>query len=322
MFGCACFPLIHSSARHKLKSKSVKCIFLGYDAHYKGYQCYNCQHRQIIVSRHVLFDKSSFPFATSQCSNSAPVQLTSTSSSLLILVSLSSASHPNSKFSDSATTGQHIQPSISITPPGSIPISNNMPQLSASPVLSADNIARPMNSHPMITGSRTGSLKLKQQFSLVHSNPTATIPFSYLEEIKSPHWNNAMLEEIKALHKQDTWELVPRPPLASVLGSWWVFKLKPNSDGSIAHYKARLVAQGNRREYDIDYDDTFSPVVKMPMVRILLTIVVHHKWEVRQLDVSNVFLHCAIDTIVYMKQPQCFVDSSLLNHVCLLHKAI
>lgn len=97
---------------------------------------------------------------------------------------------------------------------------------------------------------------------------------------------------------------------------------KTNADGTLACYKARLVAQENQQKYDIDYDDTFSPVAKMPTVRILLTFVVHNQWEVHQLDIFNVFLLGKIDKIVYMKQPKGFIDSSHPDYVCLLHKAI
>lgn len=157
---------------------------------------------------------------------------------------------------------------------------------------------------------------------MLHNTNVVVIPFSYFEAIKHPHWHKAMKEELSALHKQETWELVPCPPTTSMLGSRWVFKLKLNSDGSIARYKARLITQGNREEYGIDYDDTFSPVAKMLIVRIFLIIDAHYKWSVHQLDVSNVFLHGTLDTTVYMKQPLGFGDSTHSKHVCLLRKAI
>ena len=102
----------------------------------------------------------------------------------------------------------------------------------------------------------------------------------------------------------------------------WVYKLKRHSVGSIARYKARLVARGYLQQYGLDYDQTFSPVVKPAIVRILLTLDVQFGWELRQLDVSNAFLHGVLKEEVYMAQPQGYVDLAFPQHVCLLHKAL
>ena len=102
----------------------------------------------------------------------------------------------------------------------------------------------------------------------------------------------------------------------------WVFKLKRNSDGTIARYKARLVAKGYLQQYGLDYEDTFSPVVKPTIVRILLALAVTYGWELKQLDVRNAFLHGILKEEVYMAQPQGYVDQACPDHVCLLHKAL
>lgn len=63
--------------------------------------------------------------------------------------------------------------------------------------------------------------------------------------------------------------LVPLLAHWNVVTCMWVYKLKRNVDGSIAWYKARLVAQGYLQQYDLDYDDTFSHVVKPAIIRLL-----------------------------------------------------
>ena len=128
--------------------------------------------------------------------------------------------------------------------------------------------------------------------------------------------------EFQSLQKQATWSLVPLPPHKNVVTCKWVYKLKWHSYGSIARYKARLVARGYLQQYGMDYDETFSPVVKPATVRILLALAVQFGWELRQLDVSKAFLHGVLKEEVCMAQPQGYVDPTFLKHICLLHKAL
>ena len=98
-----------------------------------------------------------------------------------------------------------------------------------------------------------------------------------------------------------------------------MYKIKKHADGSIDRYKSRLVAKGFKKKYGIDYEDTFSPVVKIATVRLVLSVAV---WCLRQLDVQNVFLHGVLEEEVYMCQPPGFEDVNAPHHVCRLDKAI
>ena len=69
-------------------------------------------------------------------------------------------------------------------------------------------------------------------------------PSTYHEASRIPEWQLAMSEELAALDRQGTWDLVPLPSHAIPITSKWVFKVKIKSDGSIERYKARLVARG------------------------------------------------------------------------------
>ena len=70
-----------------------------------------------------------------------------------------------------------------------------------------------------------------------------------------------------------TWELVDLPPRSKPLGCKWIFKRKMKIDGSINKYKARLVAKGYKKNEGLDYFDTYSPVVRITSICMLITIV-------------------------------------------------
>lgn len=109
-----------------------------------------------------------------------------------------------------------------------------------------------------------------------------------------------MTEEIEALKKQGTWDLVPLPTGKNIVRSKWVYKLKKNPDGTISRYKARLVAHGYSQEKGLDYEETFSPVVKHSTVSLILALVAIYRWNLRQLDVKNAFIHDDLKEEVYM----------------------
>jgi hypothetical protein len=83
-----------------------------------------------------------------------------------------------------------------------------------------------------------------------------------------------MSEEFLALSQTNMWTLVPRPPGTNIVGSKWIFKTKHHSDGSIEKHKARLIALGFTQWHGIDYDDTFSLIVKPTTIRLVLSIAV------------------------------------------------
>ncbi|GJT29927.1 ribonuclease H-like domain-containing protein [Tanacetum coccineum] len=114
-------------------------------------------------------------------------------------------------------------------------------------------------------------------------------------------WINAMNEELHALYENNTWELCDLPAGRKPIGSKWVYRIKYMSSGEIERFKARLVAKGFGQKEGIDYEETFSPVVKMGTVRCVLTLAVEMNWKNFQMDVNNAFLYGDLNEEVYMK---------------------
>ncbi|KAK1644529.1 hypothetical protein QYE76_062334 [Lolium multiflorum] len=112
-----------------------------------------------------------------------------------------------------------------------------------------------------------------------------------------------MAEEIAALERTGTWDVVTPPSSVRPITCKWVYKIKTRSDGSLERYKARLVARGFQQEHGRDYDETFAPVAHMTTVRTLLAVASVRHWSVSQLDVQNAFLNGELREEVYMQPP-------------------
>ena len=96
--------------------------------------------------------------------------------------------------------------------------------------------------------------------------------------------------------------------------------MKHATDGTIEKYKARFVAQGFSQKEGIDYEETFSPMVRYTSIRTILSLAKVMKWKVHQMDVNTTFLNGEIKEEVYVEQPQGFEVQARETHVCRLKK--
>ena len=131
-------------------------------------------------------------------------------------------------------------------------------------------------------------------------------PLSYAAARRAPDkdkWLEAMQEELEGLNKQGTWHIVDIPENANLLRTKWVFKKKRDKDGNVTRYRARLVVKGFTQKYGVDYDQTFSPVVRHSTLRIVLALCAYYGLYTRQLDVPKAFPQSDIDYDCYMHAP-------------------
>ena len=100
-----------------------------------------------------------------------------------------------------------------------------------------------------------------------------------------------------------TWVLVPPPSGANIVSGKWIFHHKYNADGSLSRHKACRVVRGFSQQPTVDFDETFSPVVKIATIHIVISLAISQSWPIHQLDVKNAFLHGHLDEVVYSQQP-------------------
>lgn len=100
-----------------------------------------------------------------------------------------------------------------------------------------------------------------------------------------------MQVEYNVLMANKAWELVDLPFGNMVIRSLLVFKIQTKAYDGLDKYKAHLVAQGYAQTTNLDYNKTYSPTVKATTILIILTLVLHCGWTLRQLDVNNAFLN-------------------------------
>ncbi|GKA94770.1 ribonuclease H-like domain-containing protein [Tanacetum coccineum] len=173
----------------------------------------------------------------------------------------------------------------------------------------------------MITRSQLRIVKPVDRLSL-NTFSIFAIPKNPSDALKDPQWRNVMYDEYNALVKNGTWLLVPRPASVNMVRSMWLSKHKFHADGTLSRYKARLVSNSSSQQLGVDFDETFSPVVKLATIRTVISLDVSRQWPIHQLDVKNAFLNGDLSETVYMHQPPGLVDSRYPHHVCLLQRSL
>jgi hypothetical protein len=98
--------------------------------------------------------------------------------------------------------------------------------------------------------------------------------------LDSEKWLGAMKSEIESMHSDQVWNLVDPTDGVRLAECKWIFKKKIYMDGNVHIHKARLVAKGFKQIQGVDYDETFSPVIMLKSIRILLAIATFYDYEI------------------------------------------
>ena len=113
----------------------------------------------------------------------------------------------------------------------------------------------------------------------------------------------AVHREFDSMEENKVWEVVDNPGNVKLMSTTWVFTDKEDSNGEIIG-KARLVARGFQQDGEFDFAEIYTPVAKLPTVRVMLAVANQFGYQVFQMDVKTAFLYGDIKEDVYLHPPE------------------
>ncbi|XP_052126145.1 uncharacterized protein LOC113209233 [Frankliniella occidentalis] len=322
VFGC--LANAHVSGNGKLGDRSKNCIFVGLDDERKGFKLLDMESRKIFTTASVKFYENIFPAKENQPITTPEKQ-------------------ENSKNEVQPIKEKQTEPTETAVQPESFwnaHTSTNLPR-ETDPAAQIFATEKESGNPDIATVSREmGKRKRKpkefpgfvaygigevNEETDLHTEPsTFFIPKDFNEAMnctESDHWLEAMIDEIGSFEKNSVWELVPLPTGAKVVGNRWVYRRKTDKDGNTI-YRARLVAKGYTQVHGIDYHETFAPVIRRSVLRMLFSVAVNFNLKIDHLDVKTAFLYGDLSEDVFMCQPEGFSVEGSESHVCQLKKAM
>lgn len=111
-----------------------------------------------------------------------------------------------------------------------------------------------------------------------------------------------MNEELDEIEKNKTWEMVPRIKNKNIIDTKWVFQNKLNEDGQAVRNKEILVCKGYAQVDSIGFEETFTPMARLEVIRIFITLVVYKNFKFYQMKMKLAFLNGELEEEVYIEK--------------------
>lgn len=292
IFGSPAYVMYHTQETTKLDPKSRRCLFLGYADGVKGYRLWDPTTRKVVISRDVIFIEDGEEY---QAGNDSTLKEKAETTTI--------QAERNLEHDDSSEAELEHEELNPVEP-------------EVSDIRRSDRTRRPPGWHSDY------EMEGNVAYCFLTEDGEPSTLQEALNSSDAGQWMTAMQEEMEALHKNKTWELVPLPHGRRPIGNKWVFKLKRNGDDQVERYRARLVVKGYAQKEGVDFNEIFSPVVRLTTVRVVLAMCATFDLHLEQLDVKTAFLHGDLKDEIYMLQPEGFEEKGKENLVCRLTKSL
>ncbi|CAL2258010.1 unnamed protein product [Prunus armeniaca] len=353
VFGCVTFVHLYTHQCNKLKPRALKCVFIGYAQHQKGYRCYHPPTQKLYITMDVVYREEEMYFSGGVQAQVSP-DTVDDQFDLQGFVTLESLCHPTvqdaltNSLDTTPETMHENNPSNEIhLQPYQLPVRKNrgIPKIQ----YEADPKAKvkyPISNHVedlyltyLFSDNPSNEIHLQRYQLPVRKNrgiPKIQYEADPKAKVKYPISNHVSTHRLSAPHTMLIKQLDSLSTPSSVEEAlmdpnWkqamndeiWIYTIKLKADGSIERYKARLVAKGYTQRYGVDYQETFAPVAKINTVRILISLSANLDWPLHQFDVKNAFLHGDLEEEVYMDPlPRCNLSSEKKHYMCKLKKSL
>lgn len=311
VFGCLAYGLKPKQKRQKFDSKTVSMIFVGYPYNTKGYRLMDRETNTIHVYRDVKFIENIFP-------GDNDVQTKNTVVSMNL-----DEEHKESVPCDIPKEVDNKDDKVD-TIVEMIKSKNG----TENNVEMVDNQDETKDVVEKVEPRYNLRSRKKPDVNNCICNAIADIdgdPVTIEEALARPDgdlWQKAIDDEIRSLKENETWKLVQLPKDKKPIHCKWVFKIKKDSDGNVVKYKARLVAKGFTQVRGVDYNETYSPVVRSSTLRLLFSLAAEYDWFIDQWDVNTAFLYGKLKEDIYMLQPKGAVVKGKETMVCKLQRSL
>ena len=340
VFGCLAMVYIPKQKRKKLDAKSEAGIFIGYCENNKAYRIYNPKNKKITISRDVKFMENSqyeevnihkntvinyFDLPADSNKNLTKIDATDIDADPVI------AEITENEFSavndigvcDRTLTDTDTQPILQMDESTtSVYYTDSEPETDIHDQKQR-NSGELMENSVTRRSERTPKPKKFDDFVSYMVNHLEEEPSTYEEAIHrfdSAHWREAIKNEFESLKFNNTWKIAELPKNEKAIPSKWIFKIKKNSKGEIGRYKARLVAKGCAQRKGLDYDETYSPVIRYTSVRFLLALSAKLDLDIDHMDAITAFLQGELKENIYIIPPEGY--ENLNGKVLKLNKSI
>jgi cell fate (sporulation/competence/biofilm development) regulator YlbF (YheA/YmcA/DUF963 family) len=304
VFGCDAYALIEEGKRGKLQSTAIPGIFVGWDRQHNAYKILLPKTLEVIISRNVQFNESSFEIL-----QQAKSKIMLTAQDRMVpdedeydVESIKDLRKRNGKV-------QYLVYWKGYRTPTWEPVEN-------------------LNNCKDVLDKFIKSYNKRNKSQIAIVNTTAlgyAIPQSYNQAIKHPDaelWRVAIDAELESMSQQCVFTPATPPSGRKAIGCRWVFDVKADANNIIIRHKARLVVQGFKQKEGVDYFETFSPTVKIKSLKYLLAIAAQEDLEIKQLDFVTAFLNAKLNEDIYIAVPQGYTENLHGHTALLLNKAL